>query len=488
MPTKALRTILCLLFTIAYTLCLTPLLFGQTSMQRAAIAPTPHVAASAPDEQTLLRNVRGEIEFLASDALGGRGGETRDEAIAAAYVASMFRQFGLEPGGDAGGYIQDVPLQSQHFAAPPFLRVTSASGSAPQKGTAWEWTHGKDMAILRYSARGTAGHLMKQPKDASAEKGAAVLVTLTEDKKGVREQLMAPCMAGASIVLVDFAEQLRRRYESAGKELPQVGPEAAALGPACSIVLLGEQASKDFAALPEGADVQIEGKLVPDESRHTRNVIGVLRGESDDAIVLGAHIDHLGTDPKLKGDQIYNGADDDASGVSMMLEIARALAAEGKPRRTIYFAGFGDEEKGGLGSGYFLTHPPVPLEKMVAEIEFEMVGRPDKAVGKDQLWLTGWERTDLGPELAKHGAALVGDPHPTEMFFQRSDNYGFAKRGVVAQTVSSFGLHKDYHQPSDDVAHMDFDHLAHAAATMMKSMEWFANSNFRPQWVAGGKP
>ncbi|MGH9566876.1 MAG: M28 family metallopeptidase, partial [Candidatus Angelobacter sp.] len=142
----------------------------------------------------------------------------------------------------------------------------------------------------------------------------------------------------------------------------------------------------------------------------------------------------------------------------------------------------------GQGDHYFLQHPPAPLEKIVANLEFEMIGRPDPAVKPDELWLTGFERSNLGPELAKHGAKLVADPHPKQNFFQRSDNFALAKQGVVAQTVSSFGLHKDYHRPSDDLAHIDFAHMEQAIQSMIDPVEWLANSDFKPEWAAGKKP
>ena len=115
-----------------------------------------------------------------------------------------------------------------------------------------------------------------------------------------------------------------------------------------------------------------------------------------------------------------------------------------------------------MGSTWFQGHPPVPLDKIAANLEFEMIGRPDPKYAADKLWLTGWERSNLGPALAAHGAKLEGDKRPEEHFFMRSDNYVLAKKGVVAQTVSSFGLHKDYHQPSDDLEHIDFPHMTEA--------------------------
>ena len=105
------------------------------------------------------------------------------------------------------------------------------------------------------------------------------------------------------------------------------------------------------------------------------------------------------------------------------------------------FVLFGSEEIGGYGNRYFLDHPPVPLDRIVANLEFEMIGRRDPALPQDGLWLTGFDRSDLGPELVRHGANLVADPHPeAEFLSQRSDNYSLARRGIIAQTVSSFGL------------------------------------------------
>jgi hypothetical protein len=130
----------------------------------------------------------------------------------------------------------------------------------------------------------------------------------------------------------------------------------------------------------------------------------------------------------------------------------------------------------------------VPLETIVANVEFEMIGRPDPKVAAGTLWLTGYERSNLGPWLARHGARLVADPHPEENFFQRSDNYALARRGVVAHTVSSFGLHPEYHAPTDDLAHIDLAHMARAINSMIRPVRWLVNSNFKPAWVEGKRP
>ena len=223
----------------------------------------------------------------------------------------------------------------------------------------------------------------------------------------------------------------------------------------------------------------------------TWNAVAILRGTDlgGQVVLLSAHLDHLGIGPpNATGDTIYNGADDDASGTTAVLALADALAHGPRSRRTVVFALFGSEELGGLGNAGFLAHPPVPLSSIVANLEFEMIGRPDPAIPSDALWLTGWDRSDLGPELAKHGARLLPDPHPAQNFFRRSDNYALARQGIVAQTVSSYGLHKDYHQPSDELATIDFDHLTSAIASMELPIRWLANTDWRPQWNPSGKP
>jgi hypothetical protein len=230
----------------------------------------------------------------------------------------------------------------------------------------------------------------------------------------------------------------------------------------------------------------------PPKEATTTNVIGILRGRdpklAKETVLLSAHLDHLGIGREVKGDNLYNGADDDASGVTAVLELAGALAKGTRPKRTVVFALFGSEEIGGYGARYFQEHPPVPVESFVANLEFEMIGRPDAAVPAHTLWLTGYERSNLGAELAAHGARLVADPHPEQHFFQRSDNYVLARKGIIAHTVSSYGLHTDYHRPSDDLAHIDFGHMTESIASMVKPVRWLVNTDFKPEWSKNGKP
>jgi Zn-dependent M28 family amino/carboxypeptidase len=246
-------------------------------------------------------------------------------------------------------------------------------------------------------------------------------------------------------------------------------------------------------ALPDPLPERVQQRLSKFEDtprKQTWNAIAVLRGSTlaNEVVLLTAHLDHLGIGPAVNGDSIYNGADDDASGTTALLTLAHILATGSRPRRTIVFALFGSEEIGGYGNRAFLQNPPVPLSSIVANLEFEMIGRPDPALPPGTLWLTGFDRSSLGPELARHGAHLVNDPHPKELFFQRSDNYALAQQGIIAHTVSSFGLHKDYHHPSDELSTIDFTHMTNAISSMINPVRWLANSTWKPQWNPGGRP
>jgi hypothetical protein len=227
------------------------------------------------------------------------------------------------------------------------------------------------------------------------------------------------------------------------------------------------------------------------ESGRTWNVMAILRGRdprrASEVVMLSAHLDNLGVHG-TREDRIYNGADDDASGVTGVLEIAHALAARRRAPRSVLFVWFGSEERGGLGVKDFIAHPPVPLTSIVASLGLEMIGRPNPDSPPRTVWLTGYERTTLGPALAAHGARLVADPYPSQRFFERSDNLSLARRGVIAQTISTFGLQPEYHSPSDDLAHIDFAHLTATIQSLIAPIEWLSHSSFTPAWQEGQRP
>ena len=340
---------------------------------------------------------------------------------------------------------------------------------------------------------GTLQHAVTETSVA-AGKNRFVLSTLQGEVTQQQIQSELDGLAGkAAALLVPVPARIQRRAQSDPSQVPSLPPriEGAKEEERPVVIYVEPAALGQLRSLPDGTSAHLVAQTT-EQVVQTRNVIGVVRGSdpklADQAILLSAHLDHLGVGTPVNGDAIYNGADDDASGVSAVLEFARALTREPRPRRTVIFALFGSEEKGLWGSTYYREHPTVPLANIVANLEFEMIARPDAAVSQDTLWLTGWDRSNLGQQLVDHGARLVADPHPEERFFQRSDNYALAQRGVVAQTVSSYGLHRDYHEPSDDLSQVNWDHLIHSIASMGGPLRWLANSDFLPQWREGGKP
>ena len=224
-----------------------------------------------------------------------------------------------------------------------------------------------------------------------------------------------------------------------------------------------------------------------------RNLIGIVHGSdptvADEVVVVGAHFDHVGVGRPVDGDSIYNGADDDASGVVAVLEAARDLASGTPPRRTVVFALFTGEEVGGLGSRWYLDHPAVPLAQTVAQLQVEMIGRPDSlAGGPGMLWATGYDRSTVGEIFSSSGVPVVADPYPDENFFFRSDNVRFAYEGIPAHTLSSFNLHSDYHRPSDEVENVDLDHMVLAVETIIMAVRALADAPAPPAWNEGGRP
>lgn len=434
------------------------------------------------------RDVRSHMEFLASDALQGRGSGTIYELITGKYLASQMMQFGIEPAGDTNAsgeksFIQTINISRNSFAEPPNL-------SYSVDGTVSVMTHGKEMIIWRLNSGSIQGKLQKLKADEKPKKGSIAFV------KGEisREKIGKLIDSGAAAVIMEETPRWRRMWDRfASREVSFSGFSNAKANASTALIIVSKSAAESLSKLSDGTEIEISGKLNEPRTRQTWNAVGMIKGSdekfSKEVILLSAHMDHIGVRENVPGkDKIYNGADDDASGCVAVLELARVLANGKRPKRTVYFVFFGSEERGGFGSRFFVNNLPFPKENFVANLQFEMIGRPDVKVGKDELWLTGYERSNLGSELAKRGAKLVKDPHPEQNFFQRSDNYSLARQGIIAHTVSSFGLHKDYHQPSDEIETIDFDYMTNAINSMVKPVQWLINTDFRPTWREGMKP
>ena len=426
------------------------------------------------------------MEFFASDAMNGRASGSRDEWITATYVASHLRRWGLEPLGDDGGYVQTIAIERPELGSAPVL---SAGGR--------RYVHGKEITVASMSAPRVSGSLTRHQQGAAVPRGAALLLPeFTRD--------MAEAVAPAAILLSrpNGCGPVRSQPGALPRVAPRtIGVQPAGARPSCVALDAATYTAMENAAA--GTTVTLEGEVKNVVRGNTWNAVARIVGSdprrAQEVILLSAHIDHLAPRPGPPtpaasarqadaADNIFNGADDDASGSVAVMELAEAIARGPRLARTIVFAWFGSEEAGGTGSRYFADKPVVPLDRIVANLQFEMIGRPDAKVPPHTLWLTGYERSTLGPELARRGAKLVQDPHPEQSFFTRSDNIQFARRGVVAHTVSSYGLHKEYHTPADEIRFVDFPHMTDAIRSMLAPIRWLADSTFKPDWLPGKKP
>lgn len=207
----------------------------------------------------------------------------------------------------------------------------------------------------------------------------------------------------------------------------------------------------------------------------------------DDAVIVSAHYDHIGLSTDEGPDSIYNGANDNASGVAVMLAVARQSSTWGH-RRSLVFIAFCGEELGLLGSEYYVAHPPWPLARTPAVVNLEMLGRP--APGPPLLaWITGHERSTLPrafqdsetTEVSFVSAHDIG--HTEGGAFDRSDNYPFALAGVVAHTIASGRIDGYYHALDDEAATLDYDRMALIAEAVAKGVRRLADQDEVPQWI-----
>lgn len=246
--------------------------------------------------------------------------------------------------------------------------------------------------------------------------------------------------------------------------------------------------------LPSFADCD----TVPLERRRIAvNVVGILPGRRlgsdapanpDSTILVDAHYDHLGIGRPINGDSIYNGADDDASGTVAVLEVARVMKKWPAPSRSVVFLATTGEEFGLIGTRWYLANPVRPLSTIAANLEIEMIGRPDTiAVGRGRGWLTGYERSSMGENFQRSGLPIMADMRPSQSFFTRSDNIAFAQAGIPAHTLSSFNLHTDYHGVGDEISKIDFEHMAALINTGARAV-WVLTEGPAPTWNRGGRP
>lgn len=238
--------------------------------------------------------------------------------------------------------------------------------------------------------------------------------------------------------------------------------------------------------LAEAPGTRVEESFPP-------NVVAVLRGSDpqlrDEYVVLSAHFDHVGVGRPVNGDSIYNGADDNASGTAALLEVAKAFSTlTERPRRSIIFLHVSGEEHGLLGSRYYSENPTVPVDRIVANLNVDMIGRnaPDSIVVIGKSYSSIGEVVDqVARRHAELGLTASDDLWPQERFFYRSDHFNFARLEIPSVFFFA-GVHEDYHRPSDTVEKIDTDKSARVARLIFHATQEIANATERPRWDPAG--
>ncbi len=418
--------------------------------------------------------VSAHENFLASPALRGRGSATHDEVVAATYVASVFERYGLTPAPGMTTYLQTAPLTR-----------TAPSGHASLTLNGVTVAQGEGLSILSTSNGRVEGSVAVMT---GADPVAADIVLIVSgEAQAYRAQVSSALRGGAKVVVLRETEALKVSA-------------ARARGGRVSYVLQGQQGragSDMIVASPEAFDrlaalatTGARAVLEPGEAVVTQiattNAIGWLQGSDPAAgvVMLSAHLDHLGVVDGV----VMPGANDDASGTAAVLELAHALASGAQPKRSVLFVAYGSEELGLLGSRYFADHPPVPLETIVANLEIEMIGQQDPRMPAGVMMMTGFDRSDFGALMKARGALVAPDPYPEQNFFQRSDNYALALKGIVAHTISGWATIPTYHSAEDNLESLDIPFMTAAIQSLIEPLRELVDGRITPQWAEGGRP
>ncbi|MBM3739043.1 MAG: M28 family peptidase [Acidobacteria bacterium] len=486
---------------------------------------------------------------LASDEFEGRGPGTPGEDKTVKYLEDQFRSLGLEPGNPDGTYIQNVPLVgirsdvtgsiragAKTVALNPLKDFVGVSERVEESNTVqdseivfvgygvqapeYQWDDFKgldvkgktllmlindppvpglfrDKAMTYYgrwtykyeiaAAKGAAAAIIIHETEAAAYPFEVVIGSWGQENFDLDPQASQP-LAMQGWVSLDKAKEL---LTACGKDFATVKKEAA---------------SRGFRPVPLGAKVNLRVKNTIRKVK-SRNVLGKVSGSQskDEYVIYTAHWDHLGRNEKLQGDQIFNGALDNASGTATLLELAKAFAKlDPKPTRSVLFLAVTAEEKGLLGAKYYAENPLYPLTKTLANINFDGINQWGRT--KD-IVVIGRGNSTLDNVLAEAAKAqdrvLMDDPESEKGYYYRSDHFEFAKQGVpalytnsgeqyigkpegYAKTKRSEYTAKDYHKVTDEVK-ADWD-----LSGAVEDLRLFFEVGYRvaqdpkwPEWSAG---
>ncbi|MDB5010566.1 MAG: Aminopeptidase [Mucilaginibacter sp.] len=504
-----------------------------------------------PDE------IKSQIAVLADDSLQGRKPFTAGETKTISYIASQFKKLGLEPGNN-GSYLQDVPMVQVTGKPSPVMTITGAKGTLSFKAVddfvifsrreesniqiknapvifagygivapEYHWNDyagldvkGKVVVVLvndpgfksgdRTLFKGDTmtyyGRWTYKYEEAARQGAAGILIVHQTEPASYGWGVIKNSNTGAKLYLQQ-ADKYRSRCQIEGWITDSAATKLfATAGITGDIRALARK--HDFKAIPLNMKLSagISNQL---KYAMSHNVIGVLKGSArpEENIIYSAHWDHFGIGRAIKGDSIYNGAVDNASGVAALLSIAKAFKQAGtKPQRSIVFLAVTGEEQGLLGSEYYATHPIYPLNKTVANLNMDALGFYGET--KD-IAITGKGQNELEDEVTaeaeKQGWHIVGDKKPGAGSYYRSDHFNFAKVGVPALDINN-GIESiahgaewgkkqakgyndnDYHQPSDSyTSAMDAGGMAQIANMLYNIGNKLGNETTFPGWKQGSE-
>ncbi len=487
-----------------------------TALSLAPIASASNMPLPSPEATSSITaaDLKMHLSFLASDELGGRYTLSQGNLIAARYLASRLEHYGYHGAAEGGSFFQKVPLSYNNVDSENTkLSLTVGGGKK-------EFKYADDFAAQSPVNTNLSGDLVFVGYGVSSPgnnhddyanvdvKGKIVVilgienplknVKLSEDEHGEKAAIKHGAIGGIAIVpnLLSMWPRVKMFATRQGASLPPKGAEAGSKFPAvlagpALVKALAEAMGKEEAFFTKASGDAFKPMAIPakaalnmsvevKEAPPAQNVAGILEGSDpklkDQYVVFSAHYDHLQTG---KNGEIYNGADDDGSGTVAVLEIAEALSISPRPKRSILIIFHTGEEMGLLGSSYNTDYKPVvPLEKLVADFNIDMIGRtrtPDDSkpsdkelTDKDSVYIIGADK--LSTELNKISEQTNKDTahmnfdytyndenHP-QRFYYRSDHYNYAKHGIPIIFYFT-GVHEDYHRPTDDVDKIDFQKM-----------------------------
>ncbi len=536
----------------AVTLAVLILLMAWPPVPLDAATPSAPASATAPASKVKGADVitagqlRAYLTFIAADAMAGRDTPSNGQEITANFLALELARFGLTPAGDNGTFFQNIAMTR---------RQLDVSKTSVQMG-ARTFVYGDDFIVNTPNPLSTEGRLVYvgggyvvKAKNIDAYKGLDVKGKILIAHSGLPAGVQRSELRGESgpdtwespstyakrhgatgIIFLPAFENLngwtrtRQRAIEHGSltmdKIPRrepVVPSIVASPQFVGALFAGEKVSAaeifrrgitrepaDAFELKPEKTINIRLTTI-DTALMTRNVVAISRGSDpvlkDEYVALGAHYDHVGVTAGRTGDTIFNGADDNGSGTSAVLAIAEAFARGGaRPKRSVLFVWHTGEEIGLFGSEFFTTFPPVPLARIVAQLNIDMIGRsrgPDDTTpanrelsGPNELYVIASKMmsTRLGEISERVNKSFLkltfnykfDAPNDPNDFFGRSDHYHYAKNGIPI-IVYFTGLHGDYHAVGDSVDKIDFPKLEKVTRTIYATSLAIADVPERPK-------